>query len=126
MFVDRNENVQYGLYHKIATLTLFITSIPKYDRLCCSTNQWKLCKKNHIHLFQERNAIFRDTAYGVNALVDGYQILFVTPPLEISDFTNYTFEAANSFGEAYFTIHLRDKGTCMDVLCYYILCILRI
>ncbi|XP_071150687.1 kin of IRRE-like protein 1 [Mytilus edulis] len=110
VFVDRNENVQYGLYHKIATLNLFITSIPKYDRLCCSTNQWKLCKKNHIHLFQERSAVFRDTAYGVNALVDGYQILFVTPPLESSDFTNYTFEAANSFGEAYFTIHLRDKG----------------
>ncbi|XP_063417284.1 uncharacterized protein LOC134699799 [Mytilus trossulus] len=110
VFVDRNKNVQYGLYHKIATLTLFIKSIPKYDRLCCSTNQWKLCKENHLNYFQERSAVFRDTVYGVNALVDGYQIMFVTPPLESSDFTNYTFEAANSFGVARYTIHLRDKG----------------
>ncbi|CAC5420491.1 unnamed protein product [Mytilus coruscus] len=110
VFVERNENVQYGLYQKIATLTLYIKSIPKYDRLCCSTNQWKLCKKNHLHLFQEKSAVFRDILYGANVLVDGYKILFVTPPLESSDFTDYTFEAANSFGEAYFTINLRDKG----------------
>ncbi|XP_052079647.1 uncharacterized protein LOC127717828 [Mytilus californianus] len=110
VFVDRNENVQYGLYQKTATLTLFITSIPKYDRLCCSTNQWKLCKKNHLHLFQEKSAIFRDKVYGANALVGGYKILFVTPPIESADFTDYTFKAANSFGEAHFTITLRDKG----------------
>lgn len=110
IFVSDNKHVQYGIKGQSASLTVYIHSHPKYENLCCSTGNWKMCHKTRNDIFEEKDLVARDIIYGTEILVNGYKVEFETAVLKVPDFTSYTFEASNEFGTSKFIVKLIQDG----------------